>query len=340
MDYHMREFLVSQTKLGIVYNENFIIEPFKTISLIQSYKIYQESYDECLLNEIMTNEETLLWLEVEGLWTNKKEQEIKDSQDHMDNIKVEMFKSALDKQKVESLRKQLRGIEKSIIRASSYKSSLLQNTCEANSEYEQRTWLILQSVKVTNKDFLIEDHINTIYSVFQDNLLEDRDIRELARKEPWHSFWTVSEKGKFPLFKQYKDRELTHNQKNLLLWSQTYDNIQESLDCPDKDVIDDNDLLDGWFILQSRERQNEKKKKLLDTSIGNAKIQNSSEVFMIGQSEEHVKAIQSMNSNYNQIVLNQRLAKIANAHTSVDICDFEDKKLDAIQEAHKSQRGK
>lgn len=288
----------------------------------------------------MTNEETLLWLDAEGLWTNKKEQEIKDSQDHMDNIKVEMFKSALDKQKVESLRKQLRGIEKAIIRASSCKSSLLQNTCEANSEYEQRTWLILQGVKVTNKDFLIEDHINTIYSVFQDNLLEDRDIRELARKEPWHSFWTVSEKGKFPLFKQYKDRELTHNQKNLLLWSQTYDNIQESIDCPDKDVIDDNDLLDGWFILQSRERQNEKKKKLLNTSIGNAKIQNSSEVFMVGQSEEHVKAIQSMNSNYNQIVLNQRLAKIANTHASVDICDFEDKKLDAIQEAHKSQRGK
>ncbi len=339
MDYHMREFLVSQIKLGIVYNDNFIIEPFKTISLIQSYKIYQESYDECLLNEIMTNEETLLWLESEGLWTNKQEKDIKDSQDHMDNIKVEMFKSALNKQKVESLRKQLRGIEKSIIRASSRKSSLLQNTCEANAEYEQRTWLILQSVKVTNKDFLIEDHINTIYSVFQDNLLEDRDIRELARKEPWHSFWTVSEKGKFPLFKQYKDRELTHNQKNLLLWSQTYDNIQESLDCPDKDVIDDDDLLDGWFILQSRERQNEKKKKLLDTSIGNAKIQNSSEVFVVGQSPEQIESIQKLNDGKNKMMLNQRVSKLENVG-SVNFYDFEDKKTELIQEAYKAQRGK
>lgn len=339
MEQHMREFLIAQIKLGIIYNENFIIEPFTTLNIVQSHKIYEEAYDDCLLNGVMTNEEMLFWLKSEGLWTDKNEQDVKDTQENIDNIKVEMFKSALDKNKVESLRKQLRGVERSIIKASSYKHSLLQNTCESNAEYEQRTWLILKSVQITNKEFLLEDHINTIYNVFQQNLLGDSEIRELARKEPWHSFWAVSEKGKFPLFKRYKDRELTHNQKNLLLWSQTYDNIQESIECPDRDIIDDDDLLDGWFILQARERQKEKKKKLLGTSINNSKIQNSSEVFMVGQSEEHIKAIQSMNSDYNQMVLAQRISKL-NTNTAIDIVDFEDKKLEAIEQAQKSQRGK
>lgn len=339
MEHHVREFLISQIKLGIIYNDKFLIEPFRTLNVIQSYKIYEESYDDCLLNGIMTKDETMLWLASEGLWTDKHEQDIKDTQENIDNIKIEMFKNALDKKKVDSLRKQLRGIERAVTKALSYKYSLLQNTCEANAEYEQRTWLILKSIKVTNKKFLVEDHINTIYNVFQNNLLSDSDIRELARKEPWHSFWSVSEKGKFPLFKLYKDRELTHNQKNLLLWSQTYDNIQESLECPDRDVIDDDDLLDGWFILQARERQNEKKKKLLDTSIGNAKIQNSSEVFVVGQSPDQIQDIQKLNDGKNKMMLNQRISKLDKAG-AVNFYDFDDKKLEVIQEAQKAQRGK
>jgi len=339
MEYHRREFLVSQIKLGIIYNNNFIIEPFRTLDVIQSHDIYQESYDECLLNGIMTNDETSHWLNAEGLWTEQQEQNLKESQDNIENIKLEMFKNALNKPKVDSLRKQLRGIEKAIIKASSYKNSLFQNTCETNAEYEQRTWLILQSVKIKTKTFTIEDHINTIYNIFQQNLLEDKDIRELARKEPWHSFWTVADKGKISLFKKYKDRDLTYNQKNLLLWSQTYDNIQESIDCPDRDIIDDDDLLDGWFILQSRERQNEKKKKLLDTSIGNAKIQNSSEVFVVGQSKEQIEDIQKLNNSKNKALLNQRISKL-DQRNSVDFYDFEDKKLEVIQEAQRAQRGK
>ena len=248
-------------------------------------------------------------------------------------------KSLKKREKKKAITVEKNKVKKAIIKASSYKNSLFQNTCETNAEYEQRTWLILQSVKIKTKTFTIEDHINTIYNIFQQNLLEDKDIRELARKEPWHSFWTVADKGKISLFKKYKDRDLTYNQKNLLLWSQTYDNIQESIDCPDRDIIDDDDLLDGWFILQSRERQNEKKKKLLDTSIGNAKIQNSSEVFVVGQSKEQIEDIQKLNNSKNKALLSQRISKL-DQRNSVDFYDFEDKKLEVIQEAQKAQRGK
>jgi hypothetical protein len=339
MEHHVREFLVSQIKLGIIYNENFIIQPFKTLDLVRSHRIYEKSYDDCLINGIMTNDETLEWLKSEGLWTDTQEQDIKNSQDNIENIKLEMFKSSLNKNKVETLRKQLRGIEKALIKASSYKYSLLQNTCETNAEHDQKTWVILRSIKVKNRNFSVEDNISTIYSVYQQNLLSDKDIRELARSEPWHSLWTVSEKGKIPLFKFYKDREITYNQRNLLLWSQTYDNIQESIECPDRDIIEDDDLLDGWFILQARERKNEKKKKLLDQSTNNDKINNSSEVFIVSDSQEHANEIQNLNDSKSKMVLKQRMSKL-DAIGSSDFYDFEDKKLEVINEAVKAKRGK
>lgn len=339
MQNHVREFLVSQIKLGITYHKNFIIIPFKTIDIIRSYEIYEKSYDDCLLNDIMTNEEILEWAKTQELWTDQQEQDVKNAQDNIENIKVEMFKNSFDKNKVDSLRKNLRGIEKSLNKASSYKYSLLQNTCEANAEYDQKTWLILKSVKSKTKNFVLEDNISTIYNVYQQNLLADKDIRELARSEPWHSLWSVSEKGKIPLYKIYKDRELTYNQKNLLLWSQTYDNIQESIECPDRSVIDDDDLLDGWFILQARERQQEKKKKLLDSSIGSTKIQNASEVFIVGHSQEQIQDIQKLNDAKSKSIINQRISKL-DKFDSVNFYDFEDKKLEVIQEAHKKQRGK
>jgi hypothetical protein len=339
MQNHVREFLVSQIKLGLVYHTNFIILPFKIIDIIKSYEIYEKSYDDCLINGIMTNDEILEWAKAQELWTDKEEQDIKNAQDNIEDIKVEMFKNSLDKNKIDSLRKYLRALEKSLSKASANKYSLLQNSCEANADYEQKTWLIIKSVKSKNKDFILEDNINTIYNTYQQHLLTDKEIRELSRSEPWHSSWTVSEKGKIPLIKIYKDRELTYNQKNLLMWSQTYDNIQESIECPDRDIIEDDDLLDGWFILQSRERKNEKKKKLAEQSVNNTKINNSSEVFIVSESKDHVAEIQSLNNSNSKMVLQQRMSKIDKVGSS-DYYDFEDKKLEIITEATRKQRGK
>ena len=43
--------------------------------------------------------------------------------------------------------------------------------------------------------------------------------------------------------------------KNIVMWSQLYDNVQESMDAPTKDVIKDDDLLDGWLIVQGKKRE-------------------------------------------------------------------------------------
>ena len=44
------------------------------------------------------------------------------------------------------------------------------------------------------------------------------------------------------------------DQKNILILSRMYDNVQESLDCPADDIMQDDDMLDGWFIHQKNKK--------------------------------------------------------------------------------------
>jgi hypothetical protein len=103
-----------------------------------------------------------------------------------------------------------------------------------------------------------------------------------------------------------ENSELTYNQKNLIIWSQMYDNIQESMDCPSKDVIEDDDMLDGWFIIQAQKREKENAEKEVDGLVKNEKIKNASEVFVVAQSDEHAEQINKANSVHSMMIKKQR----------------------------------
>lgn len=64
---------------------------------------------------------------------------------------------------------------------------------------------------------------------------------------------------------------MTINQRNLLTWSKIYDNVQESLECPSEKVIEDDDMLDGWFLVQKLERERERVERERESSSSKSK---------------------------------------------------------------------
>ena len=48
-----------------------------------------------------------------------------------------------------------------------------------------------------------------------------------------------------------------------------YDNIQESLDYPSEDVVEDDDMLDGWLIIQKQKRDKERAVSELENTTKN-----------------------------------------------------------------------
>jgi hypothetical protein len=114
-----------------------------------------------------------------------------------------------------------------------------------------------------------------------------------------------------------------------------YDNVQESLECPSKDVIDDDDMLDGWFLVQSKKREQETAQKEFENNTKSDKIKNSSEVFMMASNKQEVDNVDNMNTFHSQMVKKQRF-NLLKSKTQAEQSEFMDERL-ALQSQINSQ---
>ena len=111
-----------------------------------------------------------------------------------------------------------------------------------------------------------------------------------------------------------------------------YDNIAESPDSPSEDVLEDDDMLDGWLLIQRREREKDKKEKSVESVIGNQKISGADEVFVAAKSQEDIDRINQLNDMQAAIVREQRLSQIKSSDGGVKHQDLDDVKQDILQE--------
>ena len=87
-----------------------------------------------------------------------------------------------------------------------------------------------------------------------------------------------------------------------------YDNVYESTERPHEDIIQDDDMLDGWLITQRKEREKEQNKKVGEEKMGqNAKIQGADEVFIMTDNADDAKKITDMNSVYGEKIIKSRM---------------------------------
>jgi hypothetical protein len=118
-----------------------------------------------------------------------------------------------------------------------------------------------------------------------------------------------------------------------------YDSVQESMDCPSDDVVNDDDMLDGWFILQKKKRDQEKVQSEIEQSTSNSKISNSDEIFVMAGSQKDADKINDSNTHHVQQIKKQRMAVIKHKGAASDL-DFQDQQLKMRQQSNEMFKGK
>jgi len=98
------------------------------------------------------------------------------------------------------------------------------------------------------------------------------------------------------------------------------------MECPTEDVINDDDMLDGWFIIQRKKAESERAKSELDERTQNDKIMNSDEVYVFTDSRKEADAIEGMNSVTSSMIKKERLHTIKGKGSAQDQ-DFRDQKI-------------
>jgi len=329
MDFHIREFFVSKIRTGKVRisisgDSLFVLPP----TIDDNYQInlaYNNSYNESLEEGLITEREMEEWMREKEIWTIEDDLKEKELVTDLEKYRLDAYSNRHDKTLVKTMRNNVMRAKAMSEILHRKKTQHIENTCEGLSLIAKAERFIeLCTFSSDNSPYDFRKHsIAQVHQAYNDQLCTEKQVRELARSDPWKSIWTMKEIS--PLFIN-GDRDMSVDQKNLVIWSRIYDNVQESIDCPPHDVIDDDLLLDGWFIFQRKKREKDLADRDFDSMTKNEKIKGADEIYIMANSREHAKQIHDMNSDHAKKVKSER-GKVVREKGKAYQHDFPDQKL-------------
>ena len=314
MELYEREYFIARIKAGYL---RYKIAPGLVIRIYspnmhedyESREVYLEAYQESFLNGAFTFDEMVEELFDCGIWTIEEEDVLERLPKDVENFKLEMYNcyAAFDSQRIEKVRQYLRVAETEYVRLQTKKNATRSATCEGMAELAREHWLIENCTRYKDgKPYdWKEVSLTNAQMHLQQNSISETVTREIANSNPWRSIWATS-KVIGSLFNA--EAGLTMEQSSIIGWSKMYESIKESPDCPPDEVIDDNDLLDGFLLSESKKRDRERKQKTFDNQYG-GKHSNADEVFIpVGTNVDDASRIQQMNDIRGRMVSKQRVA--------------------------------
>ena len=311
MEHYEREFFVSRIDAGYFkYRCDDVILHLQSPSrevMYDAHEIYRDTFRHASFAGAPAFVDIIDILSTEGFWTEQMESDFKVLPKNIDKLKVELYNAVYKSNLRQKIREYLRVSKGEFDRLNEVQHEFDYLTCEGIASFSR--WQFIVENSVTYQDgtpYKWDTHsLSEVMGFYQDAGLDEEMIRELARTDPWSSLWAVRKKNGliFP-------SPMTWEQRAIVMWSNMYDNIHESADCPHDNILADNDMLDGWLILQRQNREKEQMKKRGEETVLNPKIAAAQEVFIPADTMEDAELIASMNETYGSVVRRSRLNKV------------------------------
>ena len=314
-------------------NKFFLI---KHPTLIQKYKaeqIYYDSMNDAKFSGLYDETSLKDFLSVNNLWTPEKDKDVESLKKDIETLKIGLFKNFSRTKEKELTKKGLLEAKDHLRELLSEKSSYDHLTCAGYAAASRSRYLI--GINICRDDEKLIYNTGDFWKK-RSKLLDDALVayarseidetlyRKLARSEEWRLTWSARKTENSVFGKAACD--LTENQKSLIVWSSMYDSIGESMDCPSDEIIEDDDALDGWLIIQRRER----KKKSDEKSFGD--LPNMAEVFIVADNKEEIQKIEQLNDNVSNSIKRERMSAVRKMG-SINEEDMPDSKRQIMMQA-------
>tara|TARA_R110000824_G_scaffold79277_1_gene199786 strand:+ start:236 stop:1327 length:1092 start_codon:yes stop_codon:yes gene_type:complete len=358
MEQHEREYLVAKLLSGATFfklgNTRYKIINPNPDQMLLAEEIAREAVLEASFKQLLTEKEVEQYLHDKGVWTYEQEKAFEESEKLIDDMKVELFQTISNKKAADSIRRKLDGIRKAMGKGLMKKYSIAEMTLEVYSKTVKDRFLAAVCIygmdghRVCNEetyfgaDSLI---VEKAYEARQKDVINQTEMRELARNDPWRGYWAVSKQNVFgsPSANFFGPRSeeaviipsshLNQSQRAMVSICKMYDNAQQHPDCPPDGVLSDDDCFDGWMIYENRKRDKDQKKKRID-ALADKK---GDELFIMSEDKDDAKDIFSVNDEGDNMMLRQRFKQIYKEGT-VDEKELIDVKMDLNRQAHEQSR--
>jgi len=348
MENYSKELVISRiisglTRINVFYNgksRRLLIKNPSREDRYYANEVYAEAYEKAQLQGLHDNESILTFLHNQGLWDNKKSEALTQLEKNIEEFKVGMFSMTFKTNELKKTRKALEVTKIEYARLTNIRHSYDHITLEGFANLARLKYLTGLSIcnskgkRLFNNDSIWVCNSMLIEKVIEQNyinLISEANYRELARTEPWRTTWNnkKSEQSVFGV----PAVDLTIEQKSLSLWSSIYDSIYEHTECPPEDVVNDDDILDGWMIVQKRKRDKSVLEKRAEAFTSNEKIKNSEEIYIPANTIEDARRIDELNDTAATIVKAQRMNYLKKKGEVKEL-DMPDTKMRFRQAAH------
>ena len=313
----------------------FISEPTAEL-LEESLDIYDKAYQQAYYMGVPIKDQLVEILLDNNIWSPLDDSESESLENQIENTKVQAFEKFYDKRLVNTLKMNIRELERKLLKTKMKKVCLDHTSCEGVASFSRSLWILSRTTFYKDKTPYDWQHmtVHNLFDKYMENQISHKDIRYLARKEPWRGIWLIGKKSG-----NIFDREVINTTKDQILlshYSSMYDNIYEHPECPNDKIVDDDDILDGWMIKQKRENEKSKKQKEVDSLTKNPKIANSQEVFIMAKDQESANEIYGLNNPMARKTISDRKNQIINSEEGqIDFRQLSDVRQDIQVQSHK-----
>lgn len=276
-------------------------------SLLYEQIINEEKFDNWFREENTTN--ILMSLE---LWNLQTDKALENLEKKLDNLKVELFENFLLPSKTKMIRTNIKNTKSQINKIYLTKQNFISNTLEGYASSLKNEYIICHTLYKDNelvfdyKDIQSNKNSSTLFNSLVQEIdkliISTETYKIIARSSVWRSYMNCT---KYNTLFDNSIVSLTDEQRALLNISRMYDNIHEHPECPDEAIIEDDDALDGWMIVQKRKNEKTKKQNQFDSN--NPKLKKSGEVFLMTENEQDYNAVSEMNSPESSAAIKEKM---------------------------------
>lgn len=272
------------------------------------------------------------------IWNSDKDEQLKILQNRLDDMKIELYLKFLDPTMKKKIKNSLETGKAKIQEMINQKHSMDHLTLEHYAEGIKNEHIILNTVYDISDNLVFKEPVDTtlfetFISTLNKRIITMETLRQVARHDLWKSYWDAAKDKVFPL----PAYDWTDEQRLLINISKMYDSVKEHPECPEDDVIADDDALDGWMLFHKRKVEKERKKNKLMDSIG-GKYKNANEIFVITHSAEEAKEIYSLNDPESMAAINHMKSLASNSDGPIQWSDLPHVKAD-LQNKLKQKQG-
>jgi len=322
-------FIYNNTRYKLVYPNTDIKYEAEIYAL--------EEFDKNKFNDWISEEDILDYLVNMGLWSYGGDNNLKKIEDQIENLKVDLYKNFLNPTKIKSIKRTLSNTKASYNKLYCVRHSLDQYTINGYSQTLKNNYILINSIFDCNNNRIFPCYEETDYRLLNElslaiseNIIDIEVFRKIARSDSWKNYWSANKENLF-------DRSTvnwTDEQRTLVILTKMYDSAMEHPECPPDSVFEDDDMFDGWMIVQRKENEKLRNKNRTEKLLEGKKLDRAGEIFVMAQSQEEASNIFDLNDPNARHIIKERQKILSKSDQQISETNLPDVKRNLVMQSN------